>query len=243
MLLGIKQLTTISEVRTNMQIFQENKKMKKASFKTFNFSLPAIDTCPGAGSCAGTKRDGKGFCFAYLEQIRYPSAMAYRRRMHELSKTDQFVDVVGAEVKRLETKHGKLAIRIHASGDFYSVDYFDSWVQVARNNSGTIFYAYTKSVAIVKHWVKLNGPLPENLVIIFSLGGLQDILVDLNTDRHSRIFADTETALAEGYAIAAEDDAVAWSNPNYKVGLVMFGARAKKGNEVLGNLSQKLGNK
>lgn len=210
-----------------MQIFQQNKKMKKASYVTFNFSLPAIDTCPMAGSCAGIKRDGSGFCFAYLEQLRYPSAKAYRERMFELSKSAQFEPIIQAELSRLQGKYGKIAIRIHASGDFYSAEYLNKWVELARNNSGIIFYAYTKSVAMVKHWGKLNGALPKNMAIIFSLGGKQDHLIDRERDRHSRIFATEQDALDAGYSLANEDDARAWSSANHRVGLVIFGARRK----------------
>jgi hypothetical protein len=213
-----------------MNIFQQNKKMKKSSVLTFNFSLPAVATCPGAGKC-------KLFCFAYLEQLRYPSAKAYRERMYALSLTPGFVQTVNQELVLLINKAAKqqkqLAIRVHASGDFYSRQYFAKWVEVASANPEVTFYAYSKSVGMIKHWIKHFGPLPSNLIIIYSLGGLQDRVIDVNKDRHSRIFASEADAVSAGYAIAAEDDAVAWSSQNNMIGLVMFGARKNKGNQAL----------
>lgn len=214
-----------------MNIFQQNKKMNKASVLTFNFALPAINTCPGAGSC-------KQFCYAALEQIRYPSANGYRNRMFELSKSADFISTINGELIRLrkKAKGNKVAIRIHSSGDFYSTEYALKWSTIAEQNPDIILYAYTKSVAIFKHLQK-KTVLPQNFIVIFSLGGRQDKLIDVNSDRHSRIFGSVEQAIDAGYDLANEDDTVAWSTTNNKIGLVMFGARAKKGNAVLNNVA------
>ena len=213
-----------------MSIFQRNKKMRKSSVLTYNFSLPAVSTCPGAGACAKA-----GYCFALLEQMRYPSARKYREHMLELSRSDWFEIVVNDELAYLKAsakrKGKQLAIRIHASGDFYNIDYLNKWTAIAQANPDVVFYAYTKSV-----WLFKRVQLPTNLTVIFSLGGIADRLVDVETDRHSRIFASVEAAIAAGYnAAASEDDSAAWLGVNHKVGLVMFGARKNKGNQALGN--------
>jgi hypothetical protein len=214
-----------------MSIFQINKKMAKASFKTFNFSLPAVVTCPGAGLCAKA-----GYCFALLEQSRYPSARKYRERMLELSKNPlSFQFAVADELSKLVKRHGNFAVRIHASGDFYSPAYLKSWTAIATQFPEVQFYAYTKSIAMAKRLMS-QGQIPANLTLIFSLGSNQDDLIDVTKDRHSRIFATYDAAEAAGYnAAASEDDSEAWTSPNHKVGLVMFGARKRKGNEALGN--------
>jgi hypothetical protein len=218
-----------------MKIFQQNKKMQKAGVLTYNFSLPAISTCPGAGKCADK---GKGYCFAYLEQLRYPSAREYRERSLTIAKSGQMISILSDAIDYLQQKAGegvKLAIRIHASGDFYSAGYLLQWATIAQLHPDITFYAYTKSVAIVKQLQKQGWSSPANLILIYSLGGKHDRLVDVETDRHSRIFADADTALAAGYTLASEDDSQAWSSSSNKIGLVMFGARKNKGNQVLGN--------
>jgi hypothetical protein len=227
---------SVKDVVKTGSVFQQNSKMKKAGVLTYNFSLPAISTCPGAGVCADK---GKGFCFAYLEQLRYPSALAYRERMYNLTRSGTMVSVISAELDKLgkKAKDQKIAIRIHASGDFYSAGYLLQWATIAELYPNISFYAYTKSIAIVKHLQKQSWTTPKNLILIYSLGGKLDRLVDIEKDRHSRIFATEQDALAAGYVLASEDDSVAWSSSFTKIGLVMFGARAKKGNMALKNVA------
>jgi hypothetical protein len=59
----------------------------------------------------------------------------------------------------------KSVIRIHESGDFYSVAYFKKWIEIAKKLPGKTFYAYTKSWFIAQHL----DELPDNFIIIFSL--------------------------------------------------------------------------
>lgn len=232
-------------------IFQRNKKMSKASVITYNFSLPAVKTCPGAGACAYGSVNVAGlseaerllvakkeaFCFAFLEEMRYPSAAAYRQRMLELSRTDDFVPTINAELAKLRRRHkgAQLAIRIHASGDIYSLDYLLKLYAIAEANEDVLFYAYTKSVRLGQRTVNLR---PSNFVLIYSMGGTMDGLINPERDRHSRIFASEAEAIAAGYTPANEDDAQAWSAPTTKIGLVMFGARTNKGNANLGNCAE-----
>jgi hypothetical protein len=56
-------------------------------------------------------------------------------------------------------------VRIHESGDFYSVAYFKKWIEIAKKLPGKTFYAYTKSWFIAQHL----DELPDNFIIIFSL--------------------------------------------------------------------------
>ena len=214
------------------KIFQQNAKMAKAGMLTYNFSLPAVETCPGAGKCAEA-----GYCFALLEQLRYKSAMEYRQRMLDLSKTEQFIPLLNVELGNIRRRaNGRpVAIRIHASGDFYDPKYLLKWCVIAEQNPDINFYAYTKSIAMVRRFRKADM-IPDNLVLILSMGSNQDELIDVERDRHSRIFATEEAALAAGYVLASEDDTVAWQSTHNKIGLVMFGARTRKGNMALGNI-------
>ena len=45
-------------------------------------------------------------------------------------------------------------VRVHDSGDFFSQEYFDAWLEVARGRPRTRFYAYTKSLPF---WVARLG--------------------------------------------------------------------------------------
>jgi hypothetical protein len=97
------------------------------------FNLPATKqvcgrTCPG--------------CYAIREQQRYPTVLPAREARYEASKKDDFADIVRKEIRsmRVQPKH----FRIHASGEFYSQGYVDTWESVAKDFPNIIFYAYTK---------------------------------------------------------------------------------------------------
>lgn len=196
---------------------QTNGKLENSAIYTYAFNLPAVSTCPGAGIC-------KAYCFAAGEQKRYPSAKAYRERSLRLTKSKGFVTTILRELDQLTVKHEKsgsqFAVRIHASGDFYSPAYVRSWFAIMEQRPGIQFYAYTKSIAIFKYL----GYTPKNFTVIYSLGSNQDKLIDLDHDRHARIFKTEEEATAAGYAIGAEDDSVCWQSDNHRIGLVVFGA-------------------
>lgn len=97
------------------------------------FNLPANKQICGR-ECPG--------CYAIREQKRYPTVLPARLERFEASKQDGFIDIIKDEIKSLKTqpKH----FRIHASGDFYSQEYINSWESVAKEFPKIIFYAYTK---------------------------------------------------------------------------------------------------
>lgn len=206
-----------------IKYLQTNGKLENSSVYTYAFNLPAIETCPGAGIC-------KEYCFAASEQKRYPAAYTHRQHSQSLSRTEEFVETIGMELGMLRRLHAKrgtaFAVRIHASGDFYSNRYAMRWLLIADQNPDVQFYAYTKSVSIWR-LLKRFRTLPKNLCIIYSLGGLEDNRIDLANDRHARIFQSEQDALDAGYALASEDDSVAWDQSNNKIGLVIFGATNK----------------
>jgi len=66
------------------------------------------------------------------------------------------------------------AVRIHASGDFYSQEYFNKWVSYCKENKEVEFWAYTKSL---NYWVKRIKDIPNNLTLTASYGGKHDNLI------------------------------------------------------------------
>ena len=116
-------------------------------------------------------------------------------------------------------KSGGKAIRIHDSGDFFTYEYLLDWIDVARQNPQILFYAYTKQVFWTKK-AKIEGLIPHNLVFIFSMGGKEDDLIDIEHDRHDDIFPDTETLTKSGYQNQEESDLMAALLPSNKIGIV-----------------------
>ena len=198
-----------------MNLLTQNAKMKKTSkennTKIFNFSIPAYKTKAGKITCPFAKECIK-YCYAQKgNYTRFPIIQQLMEKKYELTKQNNFVELMTKEIKK---KHAKY-IRIHDSGDFYSVKYLNKWIQIAKDNKNVIFYAYTKSIKFFINGLKL----PKNLKIIFSEGSKTDTLINVNKHRHARIFKDITTLLNAGYIDASNNDLKAITE-NKKVGLV-----------------------
>jgi len=180
-----------------------NSKLQKTeeyfNVKIFNFSIPAgNDKKTGKLICAFAKECLK-LCYAKKGNYRFTSVekgMSYR---YELSKQENFM--------------------IHDSGDFYSPSYFAKWLQIARLNPSVRFYAYTKSHSFIRG----NFDIPENFDLIFSLGSKNDELINLDTERHAKIFDSLEELESNGYFDSSVYDlnATKWISANKKVGLII----------------------
>lgn len=156
--------------------------------KVFSFSTLAGVTCPYAKECESKVVlgddnrlkivDGPNTvfrCFSASQEVIFKKT--YEQRKHNMGlladcKNDiaKYVSLIEASIPK-KTK----CIRINVSGDFTTQNYFDAWLQVARNNPGVWFYAYTKSLIF---WVKRLNNIPENMVLTASRGGHKDNLID-----------------------------------------------------------------
>jgi hypothetical protein len=189
------------------ELFTRNSKLKKASFYTVNFGIPALKTCPMAKECGA-------FCYANKGAYNWPIVKkAYEYRYQETLKND--FPQVAVSILRKKKKLEK--VRIHDSGDFYNKEYLYKWFKIAESMPNKEFYAYTKQVKMLKDNWKNK---PKNLTIIFSIGGKQDNLIDLENDRHSKIFKTLDELLKSGYIDTSKDDSNAIGT-NKKVGLVI----------------------
>jgi hypothetical protein len=83
------------------------------------------------------------------------------------------------------------AVRIHMSGDFYSQDYFDLWLDICRKNPDVEFWAYTKSL---EYWVNRLDQIPSNLILTASRGGRLDHLIDQHGLKNVEIIKQPEQA-------------------------------------------------
>lgn len=172
------------------------------------FSLPAGYSCPFADKCKTlVPRDRKKIddkliqqygdvrCYAGSEEARYPDAQKMRWRNKDL--LDQFdqqgkTDLILKSLKYFEQNHGKIDVfRIHESGDFYDMEYFNSWLEVARQRPDILFYAYTKSLPF---WMERKADIPDNLKLIASVGGKRDNLISKYDLRHAVVVNSPEDA-------------------------------------------------
>lgn len=195
-----------------MNLLTQNSKMKKSGDRVFNFTLPAIDTCPNAGACA------RG-CYAMQGAYRWSNVYKKHVANYNASQTVEFIGAVTLEARAKRVNR----VRIHDAGDFYNLDYAMKWVAIAIACPDIEFYAYTKMVDMFKQSVYL----PDNMTIIYSYGGKQDHIIDAREDRHSQVFADVKDLVRAGYVDASKDDSLALTN-NKKVGLVYHGVKSKE---------------
>lgn len=115
------------------------KLIQKGNSKLHNmymFNLPATHAicnriCPG--------------CYAAREQTRFPAILTARESRYTASIAPTFASTIISEINSLRTK--PLYFRIHASGEFYSQSYIDSWHTIASSFPSITFYAYTKRLA------------------------------------------------------------------------------------------------
>lgn len=212
----------------------------------FTWSIPAlvarsgvtdstIATCPNAGACAA-------LCYARQGRYRFGTVLASHTRNLDTYLADPraWVERMAQELRARRFRPsgvphswswpmrpdfqswadaGGRAVRIHDAGDFFSRAYLQDWALVAASAPDVLFYAYTKEVALVKLLDAL-GLLPPNLVAIFSMGGKQDHLVDLRTDRHCDVFPSPEALQAAGYTDQEDSDLMAPLLATHRVGIV-----------------------
>ena len=109
-------------------------------------------------------------------------------------------------------------VRVHDGGDFYSEEYLNAWLKICKVFPNVIFYCYTKQVSLFKKVFKDN--CPPNFKYLFSLGGREDGLIDLENDRHCDVFPSLESLVAAGYTDQSENDLLAITLPTNKIGIV-----------------------
>ena len=183
-----------------------NKKIKKTGkmngVKLFEFNLPAIVSCPFAKDCIK-------YCYAHKGSYLYKVVREkYQFNFKLTEKKNEFKKIIQSELESKKVEY----VRIHSSGDFYSLKYLKTWVEIANNNPNIVFYGYTKSVPLFKHITA-----PTNFVFCFSTGGKKDNLIK-DTDKKAVIFKSLNELKVNGYTNCTEDDMAMLTTD--KVGLV-----------------------
>ena len=149
-LIDVTPMKTKAEART---LFTEGNNKLDKSIAIFN--LPASQEVCGR-ICKG--------CYAIKAQVLYPTVMPSRTKKLEASKSTSFVARTVGALRKLASPR----VRIHESGDFYSQEYVNKWVEVAQAMPDITFVAYTKRMSDFDF--KTMRSLP-NTIIINSLFG------------------------------------------------------------------------
>ena len=194
-------------------------KLREGKIRLVGFNLPALLSCPSAGSCVF-------LCYALQGNFARKNVQRSRARnlaiLYECYRRGTEDPAVGGDgsgiafyvldsavVKlRIKAKRvgRKLIIRIHDSGDFFSEWYFLIWMYLAKKYPDVLVYFYTKMIGhLVRHQESLSK-IP-NFVAIQSEGGLFDDLIDYDKS-HSKIatsLVELENLLDSGNYVDGND--------------------------------------
>lgn len=204
------------------QILTQNKKMKNSTGIVYNWTIPAFKAKDGTVTCPNASKCVVG-CYAKQGAYIWNNVSKVHNAKLSLTKLPDFDSIMINAIQSKLKKDKTVFIRIHDSGDFYSLDYTLTWFRIMKHFKGqnVKFYAYTKQVETFKDLKEL---IPDNFTVIFSYGGKQDNLINPETDRHSLVF-ESETELeSQGYINASKDDLKAITQ-NHRVGLVYHGTK------------------
>ena len=112
---------------------------KSGKFATtvFVWNLPAMATCPGASSWCSNA------CYNADPRIeKFPVSEWIQNWAWAIHRPDE---LRAALLRQIREAPPPTAVRIHSSGDFFSVGYIDLWLSIVQLSPASQFWAYTRS--------------------------------------------------------------------------------------------------
>ena len=221
-----------------LQVSKTNQKFNKLTKRrVLSISLPAGRTCPFARDCLAwvekdetgkrhlkTGKDAKHVCFAAANEEQYPGTYDARDRNLALIKATYKAGGVVAVAELIERslddkmtrkqKSGEdeILIRIHVSGDFFSLWYLDAWILVATRNPSWRLYAYTKALPLFMRRMEV---IPTNFGFIASRGGTHDHLIKPSGLREARVVYSVKEAEEIGLPVDIDDSLAAYGDTDF----------------------------
>lgn len=134
------------------------------------FNLPAGLSCPGRSVWCEQR------CYACKGNFTYSNVKnSQSQRWLATQDLGLFIDAMVDEIAR----KGYKLVRIHSSGDFYSLDYFRAWLDIARQCPTVRFFTYTRTWRLAEYRSALSEA--EELSN-FTLWWSTDPTTDIPTD-------------------------------------------------------------
>lgn len=213
---------------TPKEILSSNGKLSKDKIQ--NVTLPAFMgyylndgkltekiTCPSAGACkaycyAGASGHSKGGGGTY----RFSGSMIKHSRNLNYVMNNPF-DFADQLIREIKSKRNLRACRFQDSGDIFSEGYWGVMKAVMNACPYVQFYAYSKQI----QFIKSRKDIPANFTVVFSFGGKDDRLIDVNKDRHAKVFHSRQALRDAGYSDGTHTDRLACNPKFQKIGLVV----------------------
>ena len=207
------------------------KMLKKLTLKLKPFTLPAGHTCPAANEClsradreTGKIKDGPNTlfrCFAASAEAVYPSLRKMVWHNFELIKASLKNGADACAALICESLPKKFDIlRVHVGGDYFSKQYLQAWIEVAKRNPDKVFYSYSKSLHFFKQFA-----LPSNLVLTASRGGKYDDMIELHGWKEALVVFSEQEAIDKNLEIDHDDTHAAFGKENFA--LLIHGTQPK----------------
>ena len=141
-----------------MYLSNGNMKLKGDTKNQFIiWSLPACITCPFKTALC------EKYCYAKKAERMYKNTRVSRNQNLVDSLQDDFIERIKYLIIEKANPNKKIWFRIHEGGDFYSVEYVNKWIEIAKAFPTITFMAYTKSIDFI------GDTLPKNFVTRFSI--------------------------------------------------------------------------
>lgn len=148
---------------SNVKIGRDVRKAKFRGYWIYTLSLEERKTCPD--SCRHW-------------QTCYGNNMPFAKRIDHTDPA--FLPTLEAEIAKLLSIRGRagVLVRLHALGDFFSVEYVDFWMEMLRRHPRLALYGYTAHHPVTeigdRIWV-MNRLWPDRCMIRFSDGQLPEL--------------------------------------------------------------------
>ena len=137
----------------------------KAFDRILVWNLPPVITCPGMSEWC------KSNCYNADDRCDiFPIDRWCENLWWVINDKSSLKNRILSQLSECETI--SIAVRIHSSGDFYSKEYINFWIDIIQNNPNILFWAYTRSWAVQE--------LTED---ILKLGSLDNISLILSWDK------------------------------------------------------------
>lgn len=200
--------------------------------RVYSYDILSGVNCPGAKDCkAWAQKTTSGLrivdgpdtefrCFSASQEAQYPEVYTKRAANQAVlaAPSGAMADMLHAALP-----DDAEVIRIHVSGDFKTLAYFDAWLELARRAPKVRFYAYTKSLPF---WVRRKDVIPANFALTASRGGRWDSLIDEHGFREARVVY-SEKEARKLRLVIDHDDYHAYRLRGGSFGLLIHGTQPK----------------
>lgn len=130
-----------------------NKKYRPQLLKTGNKKLGsnvAIFDLPSIVTCKYKCKD----CYAIKAERLYKNTRVMRafhyeiilQALQDVNKREYLINYINIELRKHALMYKLPVVRIHASGDLFSKEYLQLWLDIIQQNKDIQFYTYTKQI-------------------------------------------------------------------------------------------------